>query len=289
MLTVGMIGLGAMGEHMARNLAKAGFLSALYNRTTQKAQNLGQELNVTVAPTLQVLAANVDIICLCVSRDEDVMEIIHTIKNTIRPDSVVVDMSTVSNHTAKKAAAILACSDVDFLDAPVSGGVEGAKSGKLAMMVGGDSAILDKVRPILASMATRIVHIGPTGSGQATKAVNQIMAAGINQAVTEALTFAKAQQLPMDQIIDVISGGAASSWFLQNRGLSMTENHYPAGFKVALHQKDLDICLQMGRDSEVSLPLTSQTRDDYAQLIAQGLGECDISALYSLKKNLITN
>ena len=289
MLTVGMIGLGAMGEHMARNLAKAGFLSALYNRTTQKAQKLGQELNVTVAPTLQVLAANVDIICLCVSRDEDVMEIIHTIKNTIRPDSVVVDMSTVSNHTAKKAAAILACGDVDFLDAPVSGGVEGAKSGKLAMMVGGDSAILEKVRPILASMATRIVHIGPTGSGQATKAVNQIMAAGINQAVTEALTFAKAQQLPMDQIIDVISGGAASSWFLQNRGLSMTENHYPAGFKVALHQKDLDICLQMGRDSEVSLPLTSQTRDDYAQQIAQGLGECDISALYSLKTNLKTN
>ena len=289
MLTVGMIGLGAMGEHMARNLAKAGFLSALYNRTTQKAEKLGQELNVTVAHTPQALAANVDIICLCVSRDEDVMEIIHAIKNTIRPNSVVIDMSTVSNHTAKKAAAILACSDVDFLDAPVSGGVEGAKSGKLAMMVGGDSAILDKVRPILASMATRIVHIGPTGSGQATKAVNQIMAAGINQAVTEALTFAKAQQLPMDQIIDVISGGAASSWFLQNRGLSMTENHYPAGFKVALHQKDLDICLQMGRDSEVSLPLTSQTRDDYAQLIAQGLGECDISALYSLKKNLITN
>ncbi len=289
MLTVGMIGLGAMGEHMARNLAKAGFLSALYNRTTQKAKKLGQELNVTVAHAPQALAANVDIICLCVSRDEDVMEIIHAIKNTIRPNSVVIDMSTVSNHTAKKAAAILACGDVEFLDAPVSGGVEGAKSGKLAMMVGGDSAILEKVRPILASMATRIVHIGPTGSGQATKAVNQIMAAGINQAVTEALTFAKAQQLPMDQIIDVISGGAASSWFLQNRGLSMTENHYPAGFKVALHQKDLDICLQMGRDSEVSLPLTSQTRDDYAQLIAQGLGECDISALYSLKTNLKTN
>ena len=289
MLTVGMIGLGAMGEHMARNLAKAGFLSALYNRTTQKAEKLGQELNINVAHTPEALAANVDIICLCVSRDEDVMEIIHAIKNTIRPNSVVVDMSTVSNHTAKKAAAILACGDVDFLDAPVSGGVEGAKSGKLAMMVGGDSAILEKVRPILASMATRIVHIGPTGSGQATKAVNQIMAAGINQAVTEALTFAKAQQLPMDQIIDVMSGGAASSWFLQNRGLSMTENNYPAGFKVALHQKDLDICLQMGRDSKVSLPLTSQTREDYAQLIAQGLGECDISALYSLKTNLKTN
>jgi 3-hydroxyisobutyrate dehydrogenase len=289
MLTVGMIGLGAMGAHMARNLAKAGFLNTIYNRTTQKAQQLGQELNVTVAQTPEALAVNVDIICLCVSRDEDVMEIIHAIKNTIRPNSVVVDMSTVSNHTAKKAAAILACGDADFLDAPVSGGVEGAKSGKLAMMVGGERAVLEKVRPILASMAAHIVHIGPIGSGQATKAVNQIMAAGINQAVTEALTFAKAQQLPMDQIIEVISSGAASSWFLQHRGLSMTENHYPAGFKVALHQKDLDICLKMARDKRVSLPLTAQTRDDYAQLIAEGLGECDISALYCLKTNLKTN
>ncbi len=288
MLTVGMIGLGAMGEHMARNLANAGYLHALYNRTTAKADKLGQELNVTVAQTPEALAADVDIVCLCVSRDEDVLAIIHTIKKTIRQNSVVIDMSTVSNHTAKQAAAFLACCNVDFLDAPVSGGVEGAKSGKLAMMVGGDSAVLEKVRPILTSMATRIVHIGATGSGQATKAVNQIMAAGINQAVTEALAFALAQQLPMDKVIDVISGGAASSWFLQNRGLSMTENHYPAGFKVALHQKDLAICLQMGHDSGVSLPLTLQTSDDYQQLIAEGLGECDISALYCLKTNLKT-
>ena len=286
MLTVGMIGLGAMGEHMARNLSNAGFLRAIYNRTTEKADRLGSELNVLVAQTPEALAADVDIICLCVSRDEDVLNVIHTIKKTIRPNSIVVDMSTVSNHTAKQAAAFLACCNVDFLDAPVSGGVEGATSGKLAMMVGGESNVLEKVRPVLASMATRIVHIGQVGSGQATKAVNQIMAAGINQAVAEALTFAKAQQLPMDKVIDVISGGAASSWFLQNRGLSMTQGHYPAGFKVALHQKDLDICLQMGRDSGVSLPLTMQTRDDYAQLIAEGLGECDISALYCLKKNL---
>lgn len=119
MLTVGMIGLGAMGEHMARNLATAGFLHAIYNRTTEKADRLGTELNVTVAQTPQMLAADVDVICLCVSRDDDVLSLIHDIKKTIRPNSVVVDMSTVSNYTAKQAAAFLACCDVDFLDAPV--------------------------------------------------------------------------------------------------------------------------------------------------------------------------
>ncbi len=283
MLEVGMIGLGAMGEHMARNLAKAGVLSTIYNRTPDKAEKLGQALNVNVAKTLEELAKKVDVACLCVSRDEDVLAVIHALENTLRPNSIVVDMSTVSSHTARQAAALLACHDIDFLDAPVSGGVEGAKSGNLAMMVGGESAVLEKVRPILSAMATRIVHIGGIGMGQATKAVNQIMAAGINQAVTEALAFAKAQHLPMEHVIDVISGGAASSWFLQNRGHAMTQGRYPAGFKLSLHQKDIDICLQMGRDSGVLLPLTAQTREDYAQLIAQGQGDCDISALYCLK------
>lgn len=282
-MKVGMIGLGAMGEHMARNLAKTGFLHSLYNRTTEKAETLGQELHISVANSLEELAAKVDVVCLCVSRDEDVLALIHLLQKSLRPNSIVVDMSTVSSHTAKQAAAFLACNNIDFLDAPVSGGVEGAKSGNLAMMVGGEYVVLEKVRPVLCAMATRIVHIGNTGMGQATKAVNQIMAAGINQAVTEALAFAKAQHLPMDCVIDVMSGGAASSWFLQNRGLSMIQGHYPAGFKVALHQKDINICLQMGHDSGVLLPLTRQTHEDYAQLIAQGLGDCDISALYSLK------
>ncbi|MDD5228105.1 MAG: NAD(P)-dependent oxidoreductase [Methylococcales bacterium] len=283
MFKVGMIGLGAMGIGMATNLANAGFLTVIYNRTTEKAHSLAQKLNVQVALSPEELAAQVDVICLCVSRDEDVLDIINALTKTIRPNTIVIDMSTVSSHTAKQAAAILACHNVDFLDAPVSGGVEGANTGRLAMMVGGNSTVLETVRPVLNSMATRVVHIGETGTGQATKAVNQIMGAGINQAVTEALAFAKAQNLPMDKIIDVISGGASGNWFLQHRGLSMTEGSYPAGFKVALHHKDLEICERMGENVGVNLPLTTQTRLDYEQLMANGFGDCDISALYHLK------
>ncbi len=283
MFNVGMIGLGSMGIGMATNLANAGFLNTVYNRTTEKAKLLAQKLNVKIALSPEELATQVDVICLCVSRDEDVLEVVNALAKTSRPNTIVVDMSTVSSHTAKQAAAILACHDIDFLDAPVSGGVEGANSGKLAMMVGGNAAVLEKVRPVLEAMANRIVHIGETGTGQATKAVNQIMGAGINQAVTEALAFAKAQNLPMDKIIDVISSGASGNWFLQHRGLSMTEGNYPAGFKVALHHKDLEICERMSENVGVNLPLATQTRLHYEQLIKDGFGECDISALYHLK------
>ncbi|MDD2863406.1 MAG: NAD(P)-dependent oxidoreductase [Methylococcales bacterium] len=283
MFKVGMIGLGAMGVGMAKNLAKADFLTVIYNRTIEKSQSLAQELNVSSALSIEELATQVNVICLCVSRDEDVLEVIKAISRTVLPNTIVVDMSTVSSHTARQAAAILACKDVDFLDAPVSGGVEGAKNGTLAMMVGGDGVVLEKVRPVLETMANRIVHIGETGSGQATKAVNQIMAAGINQAVTEALAFAKTQSLPMEKIIDVISGGAAGNWFLQHRGVSMTQGLYPAGFKLALHHKDLKICEQMGEKAGINLPLTTQTRLDYEKLIAEGFSDCDISALYHLK------
>ncbi|MDD5214124.1 MAG: NAD(P)-dependent oxidoreductase [Methylococcales bacterium] len=283
MFKVGMIGLGTMGVGMAKNLANANFLTTIYNRTTEKAQTLAQELNVSHALSIEELAAQVNVICLCVSRDEDVLEVIEAISRTVLPNTIVIDMSTVSSHTARQAAAILACKDVDFLDAPVSGGVEGAKNGTLAMMVGGNERVLEKVHPVLASIANRIVHVGETGSGQATKAVNQIMAAGINQAVTEALAFAKTQSLPMEKIIDVISGGAAGNWFLQHRGMSMTQGLYPAGFKLELHHKDLKICEQMGEKAGINLPLTTQTRLDYETLIAEGFSDCDISALYHLK------
>lgn len=283
MFQVGMIGLGAMGVGMARNLAKAGFLTTIYNRTSEKAQTLAQELNVNVSGSPQELAAQVNVICLCVSRDEDVLEMIEAISQSAKPDTIVVDMSTVSSHTAKQAAAMLACKDVDFLDAPVSGGVEGAKNGTLAMMVGGEETVLENVRSVLNAMANRVVHIGETGSGQATKAVNQIMGAGINQAVTEALAFAKAQNLPMEKIIEVISGGASGNWFLQHRGLSMTQGNYPAGFKVALHHKDLKICEQMAQKTNLELPLATKTRLDYETLMTEGFGDCDISALYHLK------
>ncbi|WP_411727611.1 NAD(P)-dependent oxidoreductase [Methyloglobulus sp.] len=255
-MKTGMIGLGAMGLGMARRVASAGYLTAVYNRTASKAQDLAEELKVTACLQPEDLAALVDLVLICVSADEDVLEMITAISKSIKPGSIVVDMSTVSSDTAKKAATMLAEKQVAFLDAPVSGGVEGAKNGSLSMMVGGDADVLEQARPVLASMTTRITHMGATGSGQATKAVNQIIVAGINQAVTEALAFAQAHSLPMDKVIDVISAGAAGNWFLQHRGLTMTNGTFTPGFKVALHHKDLKICQAMADQVKVPIPLS---------------------------------
>lgn len=284
MKNTSLIGLGAMGVGIARNVAKAGLLAGVYNRTASKAQALANELNVQAFETLSDLAATSDVILICVSRDEDVLEVVESIAQTVKPDTIVVDMSTVSSPTARKAADMLTEQRAKFLDAPVSGGVEGAKNGTLAMMVGGEQTTLEQARPVLSAMATRIVHMGPVGSGQATKAVNQIMAAGINQAVTEALAFGTAQQLPMDRVIEVVAGGAAGNWFLDHRGLTMIHGTFAPGFKLSLHHKDLTICRAMAELSGTPIPLADQTRDDYARLIEQGYGDEDISALYRLKR-----
>ncbi len=283
-MKTGMIGLGAMGQGMARNLAKAGFLQAVYNRTTGKAEALAAELNVKTYTSPQALAAQVDLILLCVSADQDVLDVVAAISDSIKPGSVVVDMSTVSSNTAKQAANMLKAKQADFLDAPVSGGVEGANKGSLAMMVGGDAAVLVRVKPVLEAMTARIEHLGDTGSGQACKAVNQIMCAGINQAVTEALAFGQAQGLDMEKVIDVITGGAAGNWFLQHRGKTMTQGTFDPGFKLALHHKDLLICQQMAEQAHSACPLTESTLHDYHNLMQQGFGDEDISALYRLKR-----
>jgi len=283
-MKVGIIGLGAMGMGMARQVAKAGYLTGLYNRTATKAQDLADELKVTAYVRPELLASDVEIILICVSADEDVLEMVEAITESIMPGSIVIDMSTVSGQTAIKAAAMLAEKKADFLDAPVSGGVEGAKNGTLAMMVGGDAEVLEAVRPILETMTGRIMHMGKTGAGQATKAVNQIMCAGINQAVTESLAFAQTQGLPMDKVIDVISGGASGNWFLQHRGLTMTQGTFTPGFKLALHHKDLKICQAMAALTGFPVPLTDMTLADYEQLMAQGFGDEDVSGLFRLKR-----
>jgi 3-hydroxyisobutyrate dehydrogenase len=192
----------------------------------------------------------------------------------------------VSLDTARAAAARVQGSGAGFLDAPVSGGVEGARRGTLAMMVGGSAALLDRVRPLLSCMAARIEHMGPVGSGQATKAVNQIMAAGINQAVSEALAFAEAHHLPMNKVIDIVSSGAAGNWFLEHRGQSMAEGHFSAGFKVALHHKDLEICQRMAATLGVALPVVEMTLIHYRRLMQAGYSDEDISALFREKRAL---
>lgn len=282
-MQVGFIGLGAMGLGMARNLAKAGLLAGVYNRTAAKAQALAAELGVTDYGTIQSLAASMDVVLTCVSADSDVLAVVAAIAETAKAGMVVVDMSTVSSGTAQQAAALLQAKGVAFLDAPVSGGVEGANNGTLSIMIGGDADTLDKVRPVLEAISSRIIHIGPTGSGQATKAVNQVMCAGINQAVTEALAFAAAQNLPMEKVIDAVAGGAAGNWFLDKRGKTMTSGTFAPGFKLALHHKDLKICQRMAENAQVAIPLSVMTITEYEQLMAAGHGDEDISVLYRLK------
>ena len=287
-MKTGVIGLGAMGANMARNLANAGHLQTVYNRTLSTAEAVAKECNCSVSTSPADLAKQCELVILCVSRDVDVLEMVNTIKDSINADTIVVDTSTVSSETAKQAASILNKVNAHFLDCPVSGGVEGAKNGTLAMMVGGDEAILEKARSTLDAIAGNIVYIGPSGSGQATKAVNQIMAAGINQAVTEALAFGRAMDLPMDKVVDIVSTGAAGNWFLDHRGKTMLAGTYEPGFKLALHHKDLSICQEMTKSiSDNALPIIEMTLIHYQKLMDEGYGDEDISALFRLKqKNL---
>jgi 3-hydroxyisobutyrate dehydrogenase len=280
----GVIGLGAMGQGMALNLHKAGYLHSVWNRTTAKAEQFASETGAALADSPRALAEACDVIITCVSRDPDVIEVIEALAAGIRPGAIVIDTSTVSGATAQKAAAILTDKQAAFLDAPVSGGVEGARNGTLVMMVGGDESVLNKARPVLSSIASNIVHIGPTGSGQNCKAVNQLLCAGINQAVTESLAFGQALKLDMDKVIDVLCGGAAGNWFLAHRGRTMLAGKFAPGFKVNLHYKDLAIIQEMiNRLRGAAMPLGEMTLEHYRRLMEQGYGDEDISALYRLK------
>lgn len=280
----GFVGLGAMGAPMARNLAASGQLKAVWNRNRAIALELAKELGTEACENLADLAARCEVICICVSADPDLYAVIEQLLPGLQAHRAVVDFSTVGSETARRIAERLGQQGVDFLDSPVSGGVEGACKGTLAMMVGGDKDVFDRVRPLLCTMGQRIAHMGPVGTGQATKAVNQIMAAGINQAVTEALAFGAYQGLPIPQLIEVIAGGAASNWFLDHRGTSMTQSNFNPGFKIKLHHKDLKICQDMARELGFESSVIESTLKDYANLMEQGYGDEDISALYRLKR-----
>ncbi|MEW6038030.1 MAG: NAD(P)-dependent oxidoreductase [Pseudomonadota bacterium] len=284
-MKTGFVGLGAMGLGMARNLHRAGLLAGVWNRAPEKAQALAAETGTTACASLAGLAATCDVIVICVSADADVLEVIAALTPKLRPGAVVIDCSTVGVATARRAAEVVRQAGGDFLDAPVSGGVEGARNGTLALMVGGRAETVAKVRPVLEAVGNRIMHMGDSGAGQATKAVNQVMCAGINQAVTEALAFGQALGLDLDKVIEVVSGGAAGNWFLEKRGKTMVRGVFQPGFKLALHHKDLNICLEMAERLGISLPLSARTRDDYAELMARGHGDDDISGLFRLKSH----
>ncbi len=288
-MRAGFVGLGAMGQHMARNLHKHGQLTAVWNRTPAKAQALAADTGCLFASRLEELASHCDTIVICVSADADVLEIVERLAALLPPRALVIDCSTVSAKTARQAAQQLKTKDIDFLDGPVSGGVEGARDGTLAIMVGGDAAAFERAQPVLRAMGRTVTHLGPSGAGQAAKATNQIMCAGIIQAVAEAMAFARAEGLPLDKLIDTLGKGAGSSWYFVNRAPNMVRGTYPAGFRVRLHEKDLNICRDMAARHGVQLPVIEMTLVHYRRLIEQGFGEDDISTLFRLKAALFDN
>jgi 3-hydroxyisobutyrate dehydrogenase len=285
---VGFAGLGAMGRGMARNLRRAGLLQAVWNRTTALADELAAELGVVAAANPAALARDCDVIVLCVSADADVLDVVDGLLPGLRPGALVIDCSTVSADTAREAARRLAAKGGEFLDAPVSGGVEGARDGTLAIMAGGTESAFARALPVLQAMGRTVTHFGPSGSGQAAKATNQIMCAGVIQAVAEAMAFAKAQGLPLPQLIETLGKGAGSSWYFVNRAPNIVRDAFPAGFRVRLHEKDLRICRDMAAQFDVELPVVEATLVHYQELIALGHGDEDISVLFRLKDALFT-
>jgi len=285
---VGFAGLGAMGRGMARNLHNAGLLTTLWNRTPERSAELAVELGVTEAPDPAALAARSEIIVICVSADADVLAVVDALLPGLRAGSIVIDCSTVGADTAREAAQRVGARSASFLDAPVSGGVEGARDGTLAIMVGGPEPAFERARPVFAAMGRTTTRFGDNGAGQAAKATNQIMCAGIIQAVAEAMAFARAEGLPLMPLIETLGKGAGSSWYFVHRAPNMVRNAYPAGFRVRLHEKDLKICREMAARHGVALPVIETTLADYRELIAQGHGDEDISTIFRLKDELFT-
>jgi 3-hydroxyisobutyrate dehydrogenase len=280
-MRVGFVGLGTMGGAMAANVARAGFEVSAWNRTPGRATELGA-LGVRLAASPADVASGSDLVVTIVSDTPDVEAVLFGddgVASGAAAGSLVVDMSTIAPSATRDFAARLAARDVAMLDAPVSGGSEGAKKGTLTIFVGGDADDLERARPVLAAMGTTITHVGPIGAGQAVKAVNQVILAGAYVGVAEGIVLAIKAGLDVEQVVAALSGGAAQSWVLANRSGRMLDNDYPLGFKVALHRKDLGIALQLARETGTALPITALCEQIEAGLIGKGHGDDDVSAV----------
>lgn len=283
-IKAGVIGLGAMGAPMARHLADAGLLSMVWNRTSSKAEALAQETGTIAAGEPAQMAAACNVILICVSADQDLLDVVGQFLPGVKPGCVVVDTSTVSPSTARQVSASLQEVGANLVDAPVSGGIEGANKGTLSVMAGGDSANISRIMPVLEAISASVTHMGPVGFGQATKAVNQVMIAGIAEAVCEALALSEKLNLPSERLLSVVGAGAAGSWFLGHRGQTMLEDRFDVGFKLSLLLKDLLICQTLAQELDISIPTVEAAINDYRKLVELGDGDHDISGLIRLKR-----
>ncbi|MDP4725781.1 MAG: NAD(P)-dependent oxidoreductase [Desulfobacterales bacterium] len=280
-MNIAFIGMGTMGAPMALNLLKAGHEVTVHNRSREKEAPV-VEAGAKPAASPAEAAESAEVVITCVSDTPDVEEIILGETGVIRgaaTGTIVVDMSTVSPSATRRIAERLGEKGIRMLDAPVSGGSEGAQNGTLSIMVGGEEADLIKVRPVLEAMGKTITHVGPIGAGQLTKAINQIVVAGTYWGVAEGIAIGLKAGLDMQKVVQAVGGGAAGSWAMINRSANMIKNSYPLGFKVRLHRKDLDIALEVARELGVTLPVTAYVEQVETGLIACGHGDEDISVI----------
>jgi 3-hydroxyisobutyrate dehydrogenase-like beta-hydroxyacid dehydrogenase len=294
MLRVGFVGLGTMGNGMARNLAKAGFDLALCSRTQAKATALAGQLRrdhpgVRAVATPEEAARACDVVVSCLPDAPEVEEVYlgaHGVSRGAARGTVAVDCSTIAPEAARSIAGRLAEAGVAFLDAPVSGGQKGAVEGTLTFFVGGEPGALEKAGPALAAMGKRITHLGPSGSGQLGKAVNQIIVAGNLVAVSEGMAFAQKAGLPLSPLHDALSGGAANSWALEVLGRKMINRDFEPAFAIKHQQKDLAIVLGAARAKGVPLPGVALVHQLLSALEAQGRGEAGTQALLTLYEQM---
>ena len=270
---IGFVGLGIMGRGMAHNLLRAGFPLRVWNRTASRADALveaGAELGESPAD----VAANSDIVIVCVSDTPDVEAVIlgeNGVVQGAKPGSLVIDCSTISPQVTKDIAATLMEADVHMLDAPISGGSEGAAKGTLSIMVGGEPGQFERALPALQAMGKTITHVGPNGAGQTVKLVNQVLVVGNALAMCEALMFAQAGGLDLQKMHDAVSQGAAGSWMFTNRAPQIIRRDFSPGFTIALQQKDVRLCLEAADDMGVPLFGTNIVFNLYRTLEARGL------------------
>ena len=281
-LSLGFVGLGALGLPMAINLHRAGFPLRVHSRS-RTAESSPELEGAARCSSPADASTGVNVVLLCVSDDAAVEEVLfgaNGAASQLRAGSVVLDCSTIAPATAQRCSDRLARQNVHYLDAPVTGGTEGAKRGSLTVLVGGASEILERVRPILEVIGGSIHHFGGVGRGQQVKAVNQVLVAGSYAAVAEAMALGQHLDLPMPQVINALKTGAAGSWALEHRSTAMLNGNYPLGFRVSLHRKDLGIALETAKAVQLDLPVTSLVEQLELDLIQNGHGNEDVSALH---------
>ena len=281
-MKLAFIGLGVMGFPMAGHLQTAGHQVTVYNRTGGKAEMWVEKYRGDAAETPGEAAAGADVVFACVGADNDLREVTTSPEGafaSMKPGAVFVDHTTTSADVARELFAVAQDSSLHFIDAPVSGGQIGAENGKLGIMTGGEAAIYERIEPLLQIYGKTVVHMGPAGSGQLAKMINQICIAGTIQAVAEGLAFAERANLDGEKLLSVITKGAAGSWQLENRGLTMLAGKFDYGFALDWMIKDLGIVLDEAQHNGAKLPVTSQIIDFYRELSTQGDGRLDSSTL----------